>query len=90
MNNALYYEHCIHNSVSFAAGKMASGRGRSKDGTVTEEQLKELEIELQRNRTIEQNEKRMAALRLCQKSAALKEICEESQPPKKPKKKKGT
>ena len=44
-------------SVSFA-GKMASGRGKSKDAMVTDEQLAEVEYELARNRNMEENEKR--------------------------------
>ena len=50
-------------SVSFA-GKMASGRGKSKDATVTLEELAETEYELARNRIVEENEKKLAALRL--------------------------
>uniref|UniRef100_A0A8R7P824 Transposase, Ptta/En/Spm, plant n=1 Tax=Triticum urartu TaxID=4572 RepID=A0A8R7P824_TRIUA len=50
-------------SVSFAGGKMASTNGRAKDGGVTEEQLKAVEYELLRSKTIEQNDKRLAAVR---------------------------
>jgi hypothetical protein len=71
-------------SVSFA-GKMASGRGNSKDAVVTDEQLAEVEYEINRNRIVEENEKRLALLR--RTGAALREICEPSQPPKQRKRK---
>jgi hypothetical protein len=71
-------------SVSFV-GKMASGRGKSKDAAVTDEQLAEVEYELNRNKRVEENEKRLALLR--HTSATLTEICEASQPPKQRKRK---
>ncbi|KAM0830537.1 hypothetical protein ACQ4PT_066145 [Festuca glaucescens] len=64
---------------------MASGRGKSKDAIVTDEQLAEVEYELARNRNIEENEKRMALIR--EKHAALREVYEASQPAKQRKRK---
>ncbi|KAM0830522.1 hypothetical protein ACQ4PT_066140 [Festuca glaucescens] len=64
---------------------MASGRGKSKDAIVTDEQLAEVEYELARNRNIEKNEKRMALIR--EKHAALREVYEASQPAKQRKRK---
>jgi hypothetical protein len=72
--------------VSFA-GKMPSGRGKSKDAVVTDEELAEVEYELNRNRIVEENEKRLALLGLRQTSATLREMCEVSQPPKQRKRK---
>ncbi|KAM0927247.1 hypothetical protein ACQ4PT_003309 [Festuca glaucescens] len=60
-------------SYSRLTGKMASGRGKSKDVMVTDEQLAEVEYELARNRMVEENEKRMAHLGIRQTSAALRE-----------------
>jgi hypothetical protein len=57
--------------VSFA-GKMPSGRGKSKDAVVTDEELAEVEYELNRNRIMEENEKRLALLRIRQTSATLR------------------
>jgi hypothetical protein len=71
--------------VSFA-GKMPSGRGKSNAG-VTDEELAEVEYELNRNRRVEENEKRLALLRIRQTSATLREMCEVSQPPKQRKRK---
>jgi hypothetical protein len=65
-------------SVSFV-GKVPSGRG-SKDAAVTDEQLAEVEYKPNRNRRVEENEKRLRLLR--HTSSALREICEASQPPK--------
>jgi hypothetical protein len=72
--------------VSFA-GKMPSGRGKNKDAVVTDEELAEVEYELNRNRMVEENEKRLALLGLRQTSATLREMCEVSQPPKQRKRK---
>jgi hypothetical protein len=72
--------------VSFA-GKMPSGRGKSKDAVVTDEELAEVEYEQNRNRIVEENEKMLALLRIRQTSATLREMCEVSQPPKQRKRK---
>jgi hypothetical protein len=70
--------------VSFA-GKMASGRGKSKDAIVTDEQLAQVEYELARNRNIEENAKRMA--HILEKRATVSEAYEASQPAKQRKRK---
>jgi hypothetical protein len=67
--------------VSFA-GKMPSGRGKRNDAVVTDEELAEVEYELNRNRRVEENEKRLELLRIRQTSATLREMCEVSEPPK--------
>jgi hypothetical protein len=41
---------------------MASGRGRGKDARVTDEQLKEVEYELQRNKSVEENKRKLASV----------------------------
>lgn len=41
---------------------MASANGRAKDGGVMEEQLRAVECELLRSKTIEENDKRLAAV----------------------------
>jgi hypothetical protein len=64
------------------AGKMASGRGKSKDVMVTDEQLAQVEYELARNRMVEENEERMARLGIPRASVAFKDACEASRPPK--------
>jgi hypothetical protein len=69
------------------AGKMASGRGKSKDVMVTDEQLAQVEYELARNRMVAENEERMARLGLRRTSAELKDVCEASRPPKQRKRK---
>ena len=71
-------------SVSFAGGKMASASGKAKDGGVTEEQLKAVEYELLRSKTIEQNDKRLAAVRATR--ASMQEDMEANQAPKKKRK----
>jgi hypothetical protein len=68
-------------------GKMPSGRGKSKDAVVTDEELAEVEYEQNRNRIVEENEKMLALLRIRQTSATLREMCEVSQPPKQRKRK---
>lgn len=50
-------------NVSFAGGKMASANGKAKNGGVTVDQLKAVEYELQRSKNIEENDKRLAAVR---------------------------
>ena len=69
---------------------MASASGKGNDGTVTMDQLKEVEYELKRKKNVEENEKRLAVIR--QKSAALqehiekeKQVGEANKPPKKKK-----
>jgi transposase len=66
---------------------MPSGRGKSKDVVVTDEELAKVEYELNRNRIVEENEKRLALLRIRQTSSTLREMCEVSQPPKQRKRK---
>nr|XP_051206869.1 uncharacterized protein LOC127321956 isoform X2 [Lolium perenne] len=66
---------------------MASGRGKSKDVMVTDEQLAQVEYELARNRMVAENEERMARLGLRRTSAELKDVCEASRPPKQRKRK---
>ncbi|XP_048538602.1 uncharacterized protein LOC125517443 isoform X2 [Triticum urartu] len=63
---------------------MASANGRAKDGGVTEEQLKAVEYELLRSKTIEQNDKRLAAVRATR--ASMQEDMEANQAPKKKRK----
>ena len=63
---------------------MASANGRAKDGGVTEEQLKVVEYELLRSKTIEQNDKRLAAVRATR--AFMQEDMEANQAPKKKRK----
>ena len=57
------FQRCTHIVCFIAAGKMASGSGKGNDGGVTMEQLKEVQYELERNRMIEENEKRLAVVR---------------------------
>ena len=63
---------------------MASANGRAKDGGVTEEQLKAVEYELLRSKTIEQNDKRLAAVRATR--ASMQEDMEVKQAPQKKRK----
>lgn len=79
-------------SVSSTGGKMASASGKSNDGGVTMEQLEAVEYELNRNRMIEENMRRLVEVR--KKSVALQEhieqerrLAEAREPPKKKSKK---
>ena len=63
---------------------MASANGRAKDGGVTEEQLKAVEYELLRSKTIEENDKRLAAVRATR--ASMQEDMEVKQAPQKKRK----
>jgi hypothetical protein len=63
---------------------MASARGKGKDGRVTNDDLRAVEYELLRTKTMEQNEIQLALVR--QKSHALSQEIEASRPPKQRKK----
>ena len=63
---------------------MASANGRAKHGGVMEEQLKAVEYELLRSKTIEQNDKRLAAVRATR--ASMQEYMEANQAPQKKRK----